>query len=420
MKIAHIADTHFGKDLKKINFADVDQRDWMERFLAELSQEGVEVVVIAGDIYDDKVPPIKAVNLFSEFLERLNDLNITVFIIPGNHDQEDRLSANGNILKKQNIFLAPKLSKELLHKGLTLPNGTQVNFWLLPYVEPIDVRRVLDREDITNYDNAVRELLALQPVDKTQVNIVVAHQNVLSRAHARILNEDEEVVIGYSGEVNPSAFDGFDYVALGHIHAMQTVGSDRIRFAGSPLQYDFSEEGRWKGYLLVEVQDKEHITITEKELTPLHQVMVLPKGGKAGTLEELLQLAKIIPDKDKYYFKVRIKNSYLVGNAQEQLYEAFGVNNLLETEPVRESSSSYATTNAKGSTGRSLEENFALYIKDMTKEELSDEGKLVMAKILEQQQRDGFIATLQGKERDNYKQKACDDLIAALEEALGE
>lgn len=417
MKIAHIADTHFGKDLKKVNFADVDQPFWMQKFLEDITKEQVDVVVMAGDIYDDKIQPIKAINLFGDFLAALNDLGITVFIVPGNHDQADRLAANSNILKKQHIHFASEISRELVH--ITLPMGDEkVVFWLLPYVEPINVRRVLGRDDITNYDSAVRELLAEQPLDKEAVNVIVAHQNVLAGATERILN-DHEVDIGYSGQVDYTAFDAFDYVALGHIHGMQTVGRDTVRYAGAPLQYDFSEEGRWKGYLLVEIAGKNKITITEKPLEMLHEVMVLPKGSAAATLEELLELGKRIENKDKYYFKVRIKSSSLVGKAQEQLYAVFGNNNLLETEIVREGASSYAITNAKGSGGRSLEQNFAYFYKDRNKQELDERAKLVVTKIIEQQQNDGYIANMgTGNEQNDYKLEAFAKLIKALEYEL--
>ena len=417
MKIAHIADTHFGKDLKKVNFADVDQPFWMQKFLEDITKEQVDVVVMAGDIYDDKIQPIKAINLFGDFLAALNDLGITVFIVPGNHDQADRLAANSNILKKQHIHLASEISRELVH--ITLPMGDEkVVFWLLPYVEPINVRRVLGRDDITNYDSAVRELLAVQPLDKEAVNVIVAHQNVLAGATERILN-DHEVDIGYSGQVDYTAFDAFDYVALGHIHGMQAVGRDTVRYAGAPLQYDFSEEGRWKGYLLVEIAGKNKITITEKPLEMLHEVMVLPKGSAAATLEELLELGKRIENKDKYYFKVRIKSSSLVGKAQEQLYAVFGNNNLLETEIVREGASSYAITNAKGSGGRSLEQNFAYFYKDRNKQELDERAKLVVTKIIEQQQNDGYIANMgTGNEQNDYKLEAFAKLIKALEDEL--
>lgn len=417
MKIAHIADTHFGKDLKKVNFADVDQPFWMQKFLEDITKEQVDVVVMAGDIYDDKIQPIKAINLFGDFLAALNDLGITVFIVPGNHDQADRLAANSNILKKQHIHFASEISRELVH--ITLPMGDEkVVFWLLPYVEPINVRRVLGRDDITNYDSAVRELLAEQPLDKEAVNVIVAHQNVLAGATERILN-DHEVDIGYSGQVDYTAFDAFDYVALGHIHGMQTVGRDTVRYAGAPLQYDFSEEGRWKGYLLVEIAGKNKITITEKPLEMLHEVMVLPKGSAAATLEELLELGKRIENKDKYYFKVRIKSSSLVGKAQEQLYAVFGNNNLLETEIVREAASSYAITNAKGSGGRSLEQNFAYFYKDRNKQELDERAKLVVTKIIEQQQNDGYIANMgTGNEQNDYKLEAFAKLIKALEDEL--
>lgn len=418
MKIAHIADTHFGKDLKKVNFADCDQPYWLQNFIEDLKREQVDIVVIAGDIYDDKIQPIKAINLFGEFLEKLNDLNITVFIVPGNHDQADRLAANSNILKKQNIYFANEIAPELLHKEIPLDGNNGVTFWLMPYVEPINVRRVLGRDDITSYDSAVRELLKVQPVDAKAVNVIIAHQNVLAGATERILN-DHERDIGFSGEVDYTAFDAFDYVALGHIHGMQAVGRDTVRYAGAPLQYDFSEEGRWKGYLLVEINGKDDIKITEKPLPLLHEVMVLPKGSPAGTLEELLELGKNILDKDKYYFKIRIWNSSLVGKAQEQLYAVYGNNNLLETEIVREGASSYAITNAKGSSGRTLEENFACFFKDRNNTELDTNSKLVVTKILEQQQNDGYVADMGTKNnQDDYKKTAFDTLIALLEEEL--
>ena len=417
MKIAHIADTHFGKDLKKVNFADADQPFWIERFLEDIVAEQVDVVVMAGDIYDDKIQPIKAINLFGDFLTRLNNLGITVFIVPGNHDQADRLSANSDILKKQHIYFANEISRELLHITLPLAD-TKVVFWLLPYVEPLNVRRVLGRDDITNYDSAVRELLAVQPLDKEAVNIIVAHQNVLAGATERILN-DHEVDIGYSGQVDYTAFAAFDYVALGHIHGMQAVGRDTVRYAGAPLQYDFSEEGRWKGYLLVEITAKNAIKITEKPLEMLHRVMVLPKGARAGTLEELLELGKQLPDKDKYYFKVRIKSSSLVGRAQEQLYAVYGTNNLLDTEIVREGASSYAITNARGSGGRTLEQNFAHFYQDRNKQQLDKAAQLVVAKLIEQQRNDGYIANMGTvNEQNDYKQEAFAKLIKALEDEL--
>ena len=146
------------------------------------------------------------------------------------------MAANSKLLQKQNIFFANELTRELVHKALPLASGTEVNFWLLPYVEPLNVRRVLGRDDITSYDSAVRELLRLQSLNNEDVNIIVAHQNVLAGATERILN-DHEVDIGYSGEVDYTAFDGFDYVALGHIHGMQAIGRDRVRYAGAPLQH---------------------------------------------------------------------------------------------------------------------------------------------------------------------------------------
>ena len=170
---------------------------------------------------------------------------------------------------------------------------------------------------------------------------------------------------------------------------------------------------------MLEVNGKDDIKITEKELPLLHEVMVLPKGAPAATLEQLLELGKNIEHKEKYYFKVRIKSSSLVGKAQEQLYAVFGNNNLLETEIVREGATSYAISNAKGSNERTLEENFAYFYKDRNKEELGKGAKLVVKKLIEQQQSDGYVTNMgTANEQKDYKDAAFAKLVAALEEEL--
>ena len=170
---------------------------------------------------------------------------------------------------------------------------------------------------------------------------------------------------------------------------------------------------------MLEVNGKDDIKITEKELPLLHEVMVLPKGAPAATLEQLLELGKNIEHKEKYYFKVRIKSSSLVGKAQEQLYAVYGINNLLDTEIVREGASSYAITNARGSGGRTLEQNFAHFYQDRNKQQLDKAAQLVVAKLLEQQRNDGYIANMGTlNEQNDYKQEAFAKLIKALEDEL--
>lgn len=421
MRIAHIADTHFGKDLKRINFSGVDQEYWIEKFMESIKAEQVDTVIIAGDVYDDKVPPLQAIRRFNDFLNKLHQEKLTVLIVPGNHDQATRLAVNSSILKEQNIFVAEELQKDIMQVQLPVnPDGEEkINFWLLPYVTPLAANVALERNDISGYDQAVRELLAAQEMDKEQLNVLVAHQNVTSGATERILNENESS-IGFSGEVDFTAFDGFDYVALGHIHGMQKIGRDTVRYAGAPLQYDFSEEGRWKGYLLIDIKAKHDITIIEKELKPLHQLVVYPKGAPAATLEELLELGHGLTADDKInnYFKVRIWRDSLSGTAKEQLDSVYGIN-LLDIEPVSKSKKSYDLSAGGGSTSRSLLENLEALYKNVYNEEVSDLEKLVAEKLLQQQEAEGYL-NVESKSKDNEKlvNASVGELLGVLEKVV--
>ena len=218
MKFFHIGDLHFGKMLHNMPLTETDQAFWTEQFLHAVDEYQVDAVVIAGDIYDRRVPPQEAMQLFDHLLCSLATRGKYVFVIPGNHDSAVRLSHVSSLLAQSRIYIAGQLQRSLLH--VTVPDaGTDVTFWLMPYIFPRAVadRSVSDREEISSYDEAARTLLSMQEMDDSACNVLVAHQNVLAHG-VRPEHSESETIIGGIGEIDFTAFDAFEYVALGHIH----------------------------------------------------------------------------------------------------------------------------------------------------------------------------------------------------------
>lgn len=276
MRFLHISDLHLGKSVCGVSMqANGDQQYWLDRFLSLCDETKPDAVLIAGDVYDRSLPSGEAVQLFSSFLTKLSEKNLTVLLVAGNHDSPERISYAADLLTRSRIYAAGTLTPKLPHIVLNDEYGP-VHFYLMPYVFPERVHALLKDDTITDYDSAVRALLAAQDIDPAQRNVLVAHQNVVTPGHTGILG-GSETMIGGVGEVKADAFDAFDYVALGHIHAAYPVGRDSIRYAGSPLCYHFDETKQdRKGPLLVTLGPKGTAPVIEKKLiAPLHPMRIV-------------------------------------------------------------------------------------------------------------------------------------------------
>ncbi len=287
MKLLHLSDLHFGKMLHGVSLIENgDQRDWVEKLLLLVKQHQPDAVVIAGDVYDRQSPSGGAMQLLSHMVTGITELGIPVLIAAGNHDSGERLSCFRDILARQNVHISGILHKELTHVTLTDEYGP-VTVWLLPYTFPAAVTQLLDDDSIRDYDTAIRRILAQQNIDFSHRNVMVAHQNV-TKGGVEGLRGGSESMVGGVGQVDYTAFDGFDYVALGHIHAAYAVGRDTVRYAGSPLCYHFDEiRQEKKGPLLVTLGKKgTPVSVERLTILPLH-----PMREYRGTYEEVMAAA---------------------------------------------------------------------------------------------------------------------------------
>ena len=306
MKFVHLSDLHLGKRVNEISMLE-DQEYILRQIVRILDEEKPDAVLIAGDVYDKSVPSAEAVTLFDDFLCRLAGRQIPVLIISGNHDSPERLSFGGRLMEGAGIFLAPVYSGRVEPVTLSDRHG-EVSFWLLPFVKPAHVKRYYPDEGIESYTDAVRVALQQMPIDKAGRNVLVTHQFVTGA----VTCESEEISVGGTEPVNASVFADFDYVALGHIHGPQNIGSGRIRYCGTPLKYSFSEAEHYKSVTVAELEEKGHLQLHAIPLIPRHDMRQV-----RGTFAELT---------DKAFYDGTATDDYLhvILTDEEDVPEAVG------------------------------------------------------------------------------------------------
>lgn len=278
MKLIHLSDLHLGKRVNEFSMID-DQRHVLDQILRVIDAERPDAVLIAGDVYDKPVPTAEAVALLDWFLVELSGRQLQVFVISGNHDSAERMAFGGRLMEQSGVHLAPVYDGTVARWTLTDEHGL-VHLYLLPFVKPVHVRRCFPEREIETYTDAVAAAVEAMDVDSTARNVLVTHQFVTGAARC----ESEEVSVGGADNVDASVFDGFDYVALGHLHGPQTVGRETVRYCGTPLKYSFSEAHHKKSVTVVELGEKGTVTVRTVPLTPRRDLVEL-----RGAYEEVTQ-----------------------------------------------------------------------------------------------------------------------------------
>ena len=279
MKFIHLSDLHIGKKVNGFSMLEDQQDILFKKILPIVDEEKPDCIIIAGDVYDKSIPPSEAVGLLDEFLVKLAERNLQVFIISGNHDSAERLAFGNRLIDKSGIHISPVYQKDTAAFTMKDDFGT-VNIYMLPFIKPVHVRTAFESDETISYTDAVRMALSQMDINVSERNILITHQFVTGAERS----DSEDISIGGSDNVDASVFDDFDYVALGHLHRPQNVGTKRIRYCGTPLKYSFSEEKDSKSVTVVEMREKGILDIREIPLVPLHEMVTL-----RGTFRELTE-----------------------------------------------------------------------------------------------------------------------------------
>ena len=266
MKLIHLSDLHIGKRVNEVSMIE-DQAFILDRILEITEAEAPDAVLICGDVYDKTVPSAEAVTLLDDFLCRLAGQDRQVFLISGNHDSAERLAFGGRLMEDRGIHLSPVYDGTISPISLHDEHG-MVNFWLLPFIKPAHVKRFYPDAGIESYTDACRVAVEQMKIDAGARNVLLTHQFVTGS----VTCDSEEISVGGTDNVDAAVFAGFDYVALGHIHGPQNIGSPRIRYCGTPLKYSFSEAGHQKSVTVVELGEKGSFSLRTIPLIPLRDM----------------------------------------------------------------------------------------------------------------------------------------------------
>ena len=272
MKIMHLSDLHLGKRVNEFSMIE-DQTYILNEIINIIDEQKPKVIILAGDIYDKPIPPAEAVELFDDFLYKLSKRNLYVFIISGNHDSAERIAFGSRLFDKSGIYLSPVYNGKILPISVDDECG-DINFYMLPFIKPVHVRRFFPDASISTYTDALNTVITDMNIDNTKRNILITHQFVTGSSRT----ESEDVSVGGSDNVDAYIFKDFDYVALGHIHRSQSCGSEYIRYCGTPLKYSFSESKDAKSITVIDIKEKGDIKLDFIPLTPLRD-MVEIKGS---------------------------------------------------------------------------------------------------------------------------------------------
>lgn len=292
----HLADLHLGKRVNGFSMME-DQEYILNRILEIMEEEQPDGLLIAGDVYDKTIPPAEAVRLMDDFLTAVAAKHVPVFLISGNHDSAERVAFGHQLMQGSGIWISPVYDGTIRHHTLEDRWG-EVNIYLIPFLRPSVVRSFFPDVEIEDYTDALRTIIEDLQVDTSRRNVVLAHQFVTAAGALPETCDSEQLSVGGLDRVDGSVFSAFDYTALGHLHGPQRVGSETIRYAGSPLKYSFSELHQKKSVTVAELREKGETEIRQIPLQPRREMTEL-----RGTFEEILEEArkKGAPQTDYYH-----------------------------------------------------------------------------------------------------------------------
>lgn len=302
MRFVHTSDLHLGRKLAQMPLFD-DTEHLLNQLADLVERSGAAALVVAGDVYESPNPAEAAVRQWDRFITHMAKAKVPVLVVSGNHDSGARLAVGSNLIALSGIHIAGELRGDLSPVVVE-----DVNFWLIPFVRPADVRawaieQGLDDGMVINYDTALRLVLdhvRSLPAFAERPNVCVAHQFVTNAGVTPERSESEHLSLGTLDNVDYRVFEGFDYVALGHIHGPQRIGRDEVRYAGSPLKLSSSEIRQNKSFVVVGVKREDGETKVKFRLVPVEPLRDFRQ--EKGSVDELVKHGKQEDEKTRNDF----------------------------------------------------------------------------------------------------------------------
>lgn len=310
MKILHTSDWHLGRSLTNNTTYIEDQKFFFEKLYGILSEEHIDAVICAGDVYDSSVTNAEAIRLYDSVATKIcAEMKIPMIVIAGNHDSGPRLAACSELLKEASLHVYGRLGSS--SDPILLDNG-RTAVYPLPYFNKDEAISIYPekKDEITNADTAMKTVCdeIRRNMNKDKVNIIVSHSLIIN---SELSESDHSAQIGTASAISKDVFEGFDYVALGHIHKAQAI-SENIRYSGSPIKYSFGkEEYHKKGVVII---DTENMSQKFVEIPELHGHFTLN-----GTYDELIAIDGHKND----YIRIQLTDRFCSAEIRKEFEEKF-------------------------------------------------------------------------------------------------
>ncbi|MCP5181583.1 MAG: exonuclease SbcCD subunit D [Pseudomonadales bacterium] len=371
MKILHTSDWHLGRQLYNVSLLE-DQRHVLMQIVEIARTRGVDVVLVAGDIYDRSVPAADAVALLDDIIHAFAELGIALVMIAGNHDGPERLAFAGRLLARLGVHITGPLLPTPEPVVLQDAHGP-VAFHALPYADPPTVRAVLG-VDVQGHEQAMQALVAnLRERQPPRCrSVVVAHCFLDGYAASE---SERPLAVGGVQTVSAACFEGFDYVALGHLHGPQARGAAHLRYSGSILKYSFSEEKQRKSITLVDLDGDGRCTVEQVDLTPLRDVRTVE-----GLLADILAAGKQDSQREDY-IQARLLDERAILDPMGKLRAVYP--NALHIEMVALNRTGDGHGPSRDALARGEMPLFRDFWRAVTDEELDDDDARIVAGMLE-------------------------------------
>ena len=371
MKFLHTADLHIGKVVNDFSMLE-DQRYILKQISEIAKVQEVDAVLLAGDIYDRAIPAGEAVLLLDEFLTGLSGEGIWVFMISGNHDSPERLSFLQNLLSGQKIGIGGVYKDKL--SVFRLNTGEEKNeIVLLPYVKPSQVNARTSEETV---EKLLRKYWEEADKDENIQRLLITHYFVTHKGAEPDMSDSETTVhVGGLDNVEASLFEGFDYVALGHIHKMQQIGDMPVYYAGSPLKYSFGEVNTKKAVYCVELEKNHPAEVKEIPLRPMREMRKVK-----GTLQEILDQAMTEGEMRKDYIQAILTDENELIDPIDTLRTVYpNIMQIVKEEKGTDKNASFQSVVIKQKDPVTLFEDFYELVKD---EKLKEKEKELIIDVM--------------------------------------
>lgn len=370
MRFLHISDIHLGKLLFQQNLLEI-QIDLLNQIIDYLVDNDIDVLIMAGDIYDRSVPSNEAIEALNDFLSSLIlKYHKKVLMIAGNHDSATRLSFASGLLKQEGLYIEAFVQDEM--KPVVIDG---VNFYLLPFFKPSYIRYLYNDESIVTYQDAFAAYMKRQKINPDKTNVLITHQFIAG--NKEVIKSESEAILSVGGSeiIDVSLVKQFDYVALGHIHAPQQISRDTIRYSGSLMRYSFDEVKQKKSIVDVSIANKK-VTYQLVELKPKQDLIKI-----TGYFDEVMNYDNNHND----FIAVELLDTKIVPNAIDYLRKKY--ENVLQiTYPNL--ISKQITNNTKADVGfekLSSLELFEQFYEKIKGSKLDKEAKALVAEILKEE-----------------------------------